>query len=328
MNKTYRLFAAFAIYAMAFNFAKGQNIAGTGKPIGEIYADFHTRLNESSATTGFDINRAFLGYQYFLDNNFSAKVVINAGNPDDIGTGTVKRRYNHLRDASLTWTNENLTIFFGLTETRIFGTQQRWWGKRYLAIDIQSRNGYGFVSDLGVVMDYKFNDVFSGDVAIMNGKGFSESQFDNNVRSSLGLTITPNQNFMFRVYGDHYRVQDQNQFTGVAFAGYRNKYFYIGADCSFKSYGDNSATWAVSTLNGIYLTEKNELFFRYDYAASLGAKGETTRWDMRDGTFTIIGLQHTFTPNVRLTLNYQGTKPYFSGMENRHLMYVNAHFRF
>ena len=342
MNRSHRLFALFVVCFTAFNVVVGQTPAGTGKPIVEIFSDFHVKLNDSTSTTGFDINRAFLGYSYVLDNNFTAKVVINgAGNPNDIvaGTGTARRRYAHLRDASLAWSNEKLTLTFGLTETRIFGPQQRWWGKRYIAADVQSLHGYGFVCDLGVVADYKFNDIFSGDIAVMNGEGFYETQLDNNVRSSLGLTITPNQNFMFRVYGDHYRALEQNQFTGVAFAGYKNKYFYVGADYSYKSNAGGRSgydSWAISTLNGVYLTEKDELFFRYDYAKSVRPgpaictdPGECTqRWDLRDGTFMIIGFQHIFTPNLKLTLNYQGTNPYSSLVQNRDLIYVNAHFRF
>jgi len=341
MNNVYRLVALFAVCIMLFNIVEGQTTV-TGKPIGEIYADFHAKLNEydTISTTGFDINRAFLGYNFTLDNNFSTKVIVNgAGNPNDAGVGAARRRYAHLREASLAWSNEQLTLTFGLTETRIFGPQQRWWGKRYLAADVQSLHGFGFVSDLGVVIDYKFNDIFSGDITVMNGEGFYELQLDNNVKSSLGLTINPNQNFMFRVYGDHYRVPGLNQFTGVVFAGYKNKYFYVGADYSYKSNVNGMSghnTWAISTLNGVYITEKDELFFRYDYAKSVrpGPKlctdtGECTqRWDLRDGTFMIIGLQHTFSPNVKLTLNYQGTNPYFDELESRRLLYVNAHFRF
>ena len=327
MNKIYRLFTLFAMFFATFNVVAGQTSI-TGKPIGEIFADFHAGL-DSTTTTGFDINRAFVGYGFALDNNFSAKVIINgAGSPDDIGIDGVRRRYAHLREASLAWTNEKLTMTFGLTETRLFQHQQRWWGKRYLAPDVQSMHGYGFVSDLGLVLDYKFNDVLSGDIAVMNGEGMYEQQLDDNVKSSLGLSIIPNQNFTFRVYGDHYRVQGLNQFTGVVFAGYKNKYFYVGADYSYKSNVDRISghdSWAISTLNGVYLTEKDELFFRYDYAKSIG---ETQRWDMRDGTFTIIGFQHTFSPNVRMTLNYQGTYLYSDSAADRNLIYLNAHFRF
>ena len=334
MNKIYRLITLFAVCFMAHSSVIGQTPAGTGKLIVDIFTDFHAKLNNTTSTTGFDVNRAFLGYNYVLDNNFSATVIVNgAGSPNDMKGESTRRRYAHLRDASLAWSNEKLKITIGLTETRLFYHQQRWWGKRYLAGCMQANHGYGFVSDLGIVLDYKFNDIFSGDITVMNGEGYQELQLDNNVRSSLGLTITPNQNFTFRVYGDHNRQQGLNQFTGVVFAGYKNKYFYIGADGSFKSNLDGVISghdsWGFSTTSGVYLTEKDELFIRYDYATSVVASGETQQWNfMRDGTFTIIGLQHTFSPNVRMALNYQGTHPYSDLVQNRDMIYVNVQFKF
>ena len=325
MNRLYKLALFVAVYFMAYNVVFGQ-VTGTGKPMGEIFADFHKKLDNSSATTGFDINRAYIGYSYVLDNNFSVITVADAaGNPNDMVDGTVRKRYASLRYASVGWSNEKLTLTFGLTDTRLYFHQQRWWGKRYLAVPAQSLHGQGFVADLGVVIDYKFSDIFSGDITVMNGKGYNAAQLDDNVKTSLGFTITPNQSFIFRVYGDHLRVPELNQFTGVVFAGYKNKYFYIGADCSYKSNVDRNSghdNWGISTTNGVYLTGKDELFFRYDYFRS------NQRWDQRDGTFTIIGLQHTFTPNIKLTLNYQGTYTYFNAVEDRNLLYVNAHFRF
>ena len=325
MNRINKLSLSFAVYFMAINVVFGQ-VSGSGKPIGEIFADFHQKLDRSSATTGFDVNRAYVGYGYVLDNNFSATVVADvAGNPNDMRGGSTRKRYASLRYASVGWSNEKLNLTLGLTDTRLYFHQQRWWGKRYLANTIQSLHGQGFVADLGIVLDYKFNDKISGDFTVMNGEGHNEMQLDDNIKTSLGFTVTPNENFIFRVYGDHYRVPELNQFTKVIFAGYKNKYFYVGAEYSHKSNVDGISghdSWGVSTTNGVYLSEKNELFFRYDYFKS------AQRWDRRDGTFTIIGLQHTFTPNVKVTLNYQGTHTYFDSMENRNLIYLNAHFRF
>ena len=331
-----KLFTLFAVCCMAFNTGVGQ-ITGSGKPIGEIFSDFHQKLDKSSGTNGFDVTRAYVGYGYVLDNNFSATVVINAaGSPDDMKNGSVRRRYAYLRYASLGWSNEKLSLAFGMTDTRIYSHQQRWWGKRYIAGAMQSDNGHGVVADLGIVLDYKFSDKFSGDIAVMNGEGYLEKQLDDNVKTSLGFTVTPNDNFIFRVYGDHYSVSNdqisphiipgKNQFTGTVFAAYKNKYFYVGAEYSYKSNADGILehdSWGISTTNGVYLSEKSELFFRYDYLKS------AQRWDTRDGTFTIIGFQHTFSPNIRLSLNYQGTNPYYLGLiESRNLIYLNAHFRF
>ena len=331
MNRIYKLFTLFAVCFMATNVVLGQ-VSGSGKPIGEIFADFHQKLDNSSAKTGFEINRAYVGYSYVLDKNFTATVVANvAGSPDDMKGGSTRRRYAFLRYASIGWSNEKLNLSFGLTETRIYYHQQRWWGKRYLFNAMQSTNGHGDVADLGLVVDYKFSNILSGDIAVMNGEGYLEKQLDDNVKTSLGFTITPNSSFTFRVYGDHYRVPGLNQFNGTAFAGYKNKVFYVGAEGSYKTNVDGISghdSWAISTTNGVYLTNKDELFVRFDYLKSFTSSGPIQRWDLRDGTFTIIGLQHTISPNIRFALNYQGTHRYSDLMENRNFIYLNAHFKF
>ena len=39
-------------------------------------------------------------------------------------------------------------------------------------------------------------------------------------------------------------------------------------------------------------------------------------------------IQHTFSPNVRFALNYQGTHPYSDLVQNRDMIYVNVQFKF
>ncbi|MBV5342102.1 hypothetical protein JZU68_00265, partial [bacterium] len=123
----------------------------------------------------------------------------------------------------------------GMTDTRLFRYQQRFWGKRYLASTYQSLNGYGYVADLGFALDYKFNDIISGDITVMNGEGYLELQLDNGVRSSLGLTLTPDNNFAFRIYGDFERKPDADLITGILFAGFKSKLFNFGAEASLKT---------------------------------------------------------------------------------------------
>jgi len=302
------------------------------KPIAEIFTDFHINLNDTSKTNGFGINRAYLGYNFVADKNFSARLIVNLGNPDDVIPGTVRRRYAYFREASIIWSNDRLRMALGLTDTRIFKFQQRWWGKRYLASSYQSLNGYGYTADLGFTLDYKFSDVISADISVMNGEGYLELQLDNGVRSSLGIAITPNSNFAFRLYGDFEKKTDIQEVTGIIFAGYRNKILNIGAEASLKTNLDAISShnaWGLSATGGVNFTEKDEVFIRYDYSTSVTPEGETQQWNyLQDGTFAIIGVQHSFTPNIRLTLDFQGRNPYEEGQANSNLIFLNALFRF
>jgi hypothetical protein len=302
------------------------------KAVTEIFTDFHINLNDSSKTTGFGLNRAYLGYTYKADEHFSAALTLNIGSPDDVLPGTVRRRYAYFREASICWSDENLSLYFGLTDTRLFRFQQRFWGKRYLANTYQSLNGYGYVADLGISADYKFNDLISADLTVMNGEGYLELQLDNGVRSSLGLIITPGDNLAFRIYGDYEKRNGVDLFTTIAFAGFKNQNLNAGLEFSSKTNLDGIEShmgWGISGTGGVNVTKNNELFVRYDYSTSVIPDGETEHWNyLKDGTFMIFGLQHTFTPNIKIALNFQGRNPYADSEPQSNLVYINALFRF
>jgi len=309
-----------------------QSVVSDSKAVAEIFTDFHVNLNDTSKTTGFGVNRAYLGYNYIAGNNFSALIIINLGNPDDVVIGTVRRRYAYFREASIIWSNDKLRMALGLTDTRIFRYQQRFWGKRYLANTYQSINGYGYVADLGFTFDYKFSDIFSGDITVMNGEGYLEFQMDNGVRSSAGLTITPDEHLAFRLYGDYEQKPGLEQVTGILFAGYKSRLLTIGAEGSIKTNLDGISGhhgWGISATGGIKFTKDDEVFMRYDFSTSIVPEGEDEPWNyMNDGTFAIVGVQHTFTPNIKLAIDFQGRNPYEASSQNSKLIYLNALFRF
>jgi hypothetical protein len=310
----------------------GQTTESYGKPIAEIFTDFHVNFNDTAKHTGFDLTRAYLGYHFTPGGKLSGKVIINIGSPDELAPGSTPHRYAYCREASLIWSDEKLTLSFGITGTRIFEFQQRFWGKRYVANTYQSINGYGFIADLGIVADYKFNDVWKADFSLMNGEGYSNLQLDDNVRTSLGLTITPFTELAFRIYGD---IQDVNglwQPLAVVFAGYKNELFTIGGEVSYKSNIDCNRghhVWGISSTGGINLTEKLEFFGRYDYISSVTIRNEMMPWNyLNDGNFTIIGMQYIISPFAKIALNYQGRSPYSSLQMGTDIIYLNLLFKF
>jgi hypothetical protein len=309
-----------------------QTVNLTGRPIAEIFTDFHLNLNDSSKTTGFGLNRAYLGYNFLPEGNFSGTIIVNAGKPEDLAPGSVPRRYSFIREASLSYTNEGLKISFGITGTRLFEFQQRFWGKRYIANTYQSINGYGFVADLGLVMDYQINDIVKADITIMNGEGYSNIQLDNSLRTSAGITITPDTHFAMRLYGDIARVKGLWQPMFVSFAGYKNDKVTIGAELTYKSNLDLNRghhAWGFSGTGAISLAEKTELFARYDYSTSVIVPEETHRWNyLNDGTFLVIGIQHTFNKYTKIALDYQGILPYDSDIQKSEAIFINALFKF
>jgi hypothetical protein len=309
-----------------------QVVESTGKPIGEIFTDFHYNLTDTAKRTGFGLNRAYLGYQFLPSGNFSAKIIVNIGTPEDLAEGSVPRRYAYCREASLAWSNDKLTVSMGITGTRIFDFQQRFWGKRYVANTYQSIKGYGFVADLGLVVDYIINDILKADLSIMNGEGYSNIQLDNNLRTSVGLTISPSENIAIRLYGDIQRKEGLWQPVFIGFIGFKNNLVLIGGELSYKSNIDlirGHHIWGISTTGGINITENMQIFGRYDYSSSVKMPGDILQWNyLNDGSFAVAGLQYTFSSNVKIALNYQGVFPNTSARQITDLIYLNALFKF
>ena len=50
-----------------------------------------------------------------------------------------------------------------------------------------------------LLLDYKFSDKLSGDIAVTNGEGYSEIQLDNGVKAAAGLTYRPTKQYCIQV---------------------------------------------------------------------------------------------------------------------------------
>jgi hypothetical protein len=309
-----------------------QKITITGKPIAEIFTDFHVNLNDSVQTTGFGLNRAYFGYNFLPGNNFSSTIILNIGSPEDLPVSSVHRRYAYVREASVSYSKDRLHLSFGITGTRHFDYGQKFWGKRYVANTFQALNHYGVVADLGIVADYKFSDLISADITVMNGEGYSELQLDNGVKSSAGITITPSDHIALRVYNDINKQYGIWQYTFLSFAGFRNERITIGAEANYKTNIDlkeGHNGWGITCTGALALTEKYEVFARYDYSGSVTTSEDTDDWNyLLNGNFVIAGFQYTISPNVKLALDYQDTVPYDNDIPSSSLIFLNASFKF
>lgn len=330
MNK--RILTLLLFSGILYQSLNSQTIISNGKPIAEIFTDFHYILDDTSKRIGFDLNRAHLGYNFIPGGNFSSTIIINVGSPIDLAEGSVPKRYAYFREASICYNDDKLTINFGIVNTRIFDFQQRFWGKRYLGPEFQAAYGYGSVADLGVVLDYKINDIFKVDLSVLNGEGYTNIQIDNSLRTAIGLLITTPSKMSVRLYGDIMRPAGVTQTTLIAFAGFKNEKFSFGGEASYKSNLDLTKghnAWGLSATSSYSLNEKSELFVRYDYTASVIVPGEEFQWAFnKDGSYLIAGLQHNLSNNLKMALNYRKTFPYSTDKLSTDAFYLNAMFRF
>jgi hypothetical protein len=308
-----------------------QNPLSSGNPIIQIITDFHLDINDTAKTTGFGISRAYFGYNYLAGNNFSCRVILNVGTPDDLPKQASPRRYAFFREASITYTGERVNVSFGITTTRHFDYLQRFWGKRFIASEFEVRNNYGYIADLGVVIDYKFSDKLTCDLALTNGEGYSNIQLDNGVKAAAGLTYRPTSQFAFRFYNDLNNNNGVLQYTLSSFAGIDNKWVNFGASFHYRTNMDKVEghdSWGVSSTGSVKLPKNYEVFARYDYSGSVTVPGEPNPWNyLKDYNLIIFGVQKNINVNFKLALDYQNTIPYSTDLPSSGFIFLNALFK-
>jgi hypothetical protein len=326
-----RILPLLLILLFLYDIVYSQDPVTSGKPIIQIITDFHLDLNDTSKTTGFGISRAYFGYDYLAGNNFSCKVILNIGTPEDLPKQASPRRYAFFREASVTYAKERIKIAFGITTTRHFDYLQQFWEKRFISNEFEVRNKYGNIADLGVVVDYEFSDKLKGDVAITNGEGYSDIQLDNGVKAAAGLTFKPTNQFAFRFYNDLNNVNGILQYTLSSFAGIDNKWINFGASFHYKTNMYNVEGhdgWGVSSTGSVKLPHNYEIFARYDYSGSVTVTGEANPWNyLKDANLVIFGLQKNINVNFRLALDYQNSIPYSIDLPTSGFIFLNALFK-
>nr|NQU89056.1 hypothetical protein [Bacteroidota bacterium] len=93
-----------AFICLVINDSRGQafeNPFANGKPIGLVFADFYTGINQGSNPTAFEVRRAYLGYDFNMSKNFSAKILVDIGSPDDVSQYSLLRRFAYFKNAYL-----------------------------------------------------------------------------------------------------------------------------------------------------------------------------------------------------------------------------------
>lgn len=321
------------IFLLTVQYLYSQTIpAPSGKPVAELFTDFHYMINDTVHTTGFGTNRAYIGYNYTPAGPFSGSMILNIGSPEDLASGAKHRRYPFFREASLSYTKDKLKMSFGITTTRATIFQQNYLGKRYLADNFQSKNAYCYVADMGFVLDYTISDKLKVDFTVMNGEGYSELQLDNSVKTSAGINIVPFKNGVIRLYYDIERPNNMWQSLSMIFIGYKDENITFGAEAAYKTNLDKISghdAWGISGTCGVKVAGGTEIVGRYDHTTSTALNGESLGWNRKnDGDFGIIGIQYTFNQYAQLALDYQGTFPASSSYSNSNGIFVNAHFKF
>lgn len=316
----------------------------SGKVEGKIYADFHTtstkeKVGEKTMNhqfSAFEITRAYFGYKYQFSKKFSGNVKIDVG-ADDVSVYTA-----YLKSAGLTWkATDNLTVDFGLIDTREFKLQEGFWGHRYFYKSFQDQNHFGSSADAGAIATYKIHKLVSIDLGVLNGEGYKKAQdINGQFKLAGGVTVTPVSGLYIRGYYDYSTIAStdsnrmNNQATIATFAGYKMKdKFNIGAEYNIQNNHKNMKDENLSGFSfyGEYFVKKQlGVVARFDQLTSNKlTANEKNPWNISsDGQTLIGGIEFKPVKGVSTCLNYQEWMPAKTGSYNVSSVYLSLQYKF
>ena len=301
----------------------------TGKPILTVFTNYKAELGNVNNVSGFNLDRAFVGYEGFFAKGFSAKVVMNVETQSDDNGNTKFNGY--LKNAQVDWRGYGFFVSAGLVNLKQFSEQENCWGHRYVFKSFQEEYGIVFCEDIGLVAGYEFSPVISADIAFTNGEGRKFKNMDNRYKYGAGITLKPLKGLILRLYGDIYdipkylednMVKRDKQYSIASFAGYANKYFSIGAEYNrvfnykFDSKQDANGYSAYTTIN---ITPKMHIYGRFDYFDTAG----NMKYD-NEGHAIICGFEYSPIRQIRISPNYQSWKSSKGKRENFLLLSVEC----
>lgn len=297
-----------------------------GTVSGRIYSNFNYGLNTPSASTAFELTRAYFGYEIQVSEHFSAEVKLDVGSPDDLSEFSLLRRYAYFKNAGITYQKGAFTAWGGLFDLLQFKVQEKFWGYRYLYKSYMDEYRFGPSADLGAGAGYRFNDRIESDLVISNGEGYSSPQRDETYKIGWGLTYRPAGALTFRSYYAIF-TGTTPQMTFSGFAGYRNGNFRMAGEYNYQSnYQSNKDRdrYGYSVYSTYAFSDRWEIFLRYDQVFSNILPGNEIPWNLaNDGSALIGGLQYTPVRNIHITLDYQDWMEYAGNGANEQLIYVH-----
>jgi len=315
---------------LAFNLS-AQNEKESFKPSGKvfvkIFSNYHSTFSDGTSVSAFELDRAYLGYDFNLSENFSGKINFDIGNP---GVGKLEMTA-YIKNAYLNYTKNNFSVMFGMIPTTQFTLQENFWGNRYIAKSFQDEYKMGSSADLGLSASYNFTNWLSADVIIANGEGYKNVQADNKFRPGAGITVHPVKQMNIRAYFDAIG-SDTVQTTFSSFVSYDFGKATIGAEYNLQqnvAYVEGKDYSGTSVYASFVPSKKIKLFGRYDHLTSATLNGQSSSWNRsKDGNLIIAGIEYQPVKGVKIAPNYRLWNPSNSEQKQIQYLYLNCEIKF
>lgn len=319
----------------------------TFKPSGAIIAkgflSYGVGLGNSDHVRGFDIGRAFLGYNYKFTPTWQAQIVLDGASYQSPVAGTDAHTVNmYLRNAFVNWKDNGFNISFGVLGLLEYNLQENYWGHRYVEKSYQDLNSMGPSVDLGATIEYAFNPMLSADVSFTNGQGIRKIQQSTSARYALGVTARPVKGLAIRAYADVFNesedlrdalpagvtgVDYKNKYITALFVGYKNKQVSVGAEYNHLynlGFIEKKDYHGFSVYSSVKVAPKWGVFGRYDLTQSSQANNYPDNWNKLDGQLMILGVEYQIAKQLKISPNFRNSNS--DRGKSQQYFYVNVDF--
>ena len=294
-----------------------------GQMIVTILSNFHSGFGAQNDVRGFELERSYLGYQCQLPNNLSMKVVFDVGRSKSVDD---LQRIAYVKNAFVSWTNENWKLSAGVIPTYLCDFQEKFWGYRYVMKSFQDEYKFGSSADLGISAAYQFNDNFMMDAIIVNGEGYKKVQVKDGLAYGLGMTAQVLDGLTLRLYGSLNEATPSldDSYNLAAFAGYKDNDFSIGVE--YNAYWNSGYTKDANQSGfSVYSSQKlNDKVSIYARADQLTSKDDWNK--ANDGMFSLVGVEIKLNKYIQLSPNLRVWTPKADGMKDEYMAYISCRF--
>jgi hypothetical protein len=297
-----------------------------------LFGNFHSGLTAADGNSIFEIERAYLGYQYQMSPNWMAEIKVDIGSPENESVYALVKRYAYFRNAYIKYEVNRFDVFFGIVSMTHFNVQENFWGYRYVLRSFADEYKFGKTVDLGVIASYQIANWFSFDLSMVNGEGYSQLQSDNYFEYCAGATFNWQKKLTGRLYTNYGPSEKKTKMVYAAFLGYHiTPNWSAGAEFNILhnyKYLENRNQKGYSVYSTYKLNKHWKIFGRYDCLSSNILEGGNVPWNLvSDGTAAIAGAEYKANNNLKFSLNYRDWYPWAANMDNRAYIYLNVEFK-
>jgi len=309
----------------AYSQVKEEKYKPNGKAILKIYTNYHSTFSDGDFSRKFEIQRAYLGYQAFLSEKISARLILDVGDPN---FGDLQMTA-YLKNAYVQYASDKFIAKLGMIGLHQYNMQESQWGGRYLYKSFMDEHKFGPSADLGLFVGYQVHEMLGLDLTIANGDGYKSIETDSTLKFSVGATLKPVNGLFLRGSYD-YMGHDFGQQTMALYLGYSTKKVDLGAEYNYqwnhRMVQDHHLTGL--SFYGSYQTKHARYFGRYDNLSSPVLSGDSDPWnDGDDGQLLIAGIEFHPVKGLMITPNYQAWFP-AAESATMHSVYLSLEIKF